>query len=70
MKACAVIIAATLLAACGQTGPLHLPADAPSKESYLLKKRAEKPAATPAPAATPPATDPVPSNTPALSTPQ
>lgn len=70
MKACAVIVAATLFAACGQTGPLHLPADAPSKESYLLKKRAEKPAAKPAPAATPPATDPVPSNTPALSTPQ
>ncbi len=40
-----------LLAACGQTGPLHLPDDAPEKEGYLLKKRAAKPA--PAKPATP-----------------
>lgn len=57
-----VMIAASLLAAlvitgCGQTGPLHLPADAPNRESYLIgsnpnarKKAAEEPAA-PAPAA-------------------
>jgi len=36
-----VLIAASLLAAlaitgCGQTGPLHLPADAPSREAYLI----------------------------------
>lgn len=36
-----VLFAASLLAAlaitgCGQTGPLHLPADAPSREAYLI----------------------------------
>ncbi len=41
-----------LLAACGQTGPLHLPEDAPAKEGYLLKKRAEKQETKPTPAAT------------------
>jgi predicted small lipoprotein YifL len=47
---------ALALAACGQSGPLHLPEDAPAKESYLLKKRAAKPAPTvpeAAPAETP-----------------
>ena len=57
-----VLIAASLLAAlaiagCGQTGPLHLPADAPPREGYLIgsnpnaKKKAAAAAETPTPAA-------------------
>ncbi len=57
-----VLIAASLLAAlaiagCGQTGPLHLPADAPPREGYLIgsnpntKKKAAAEPAAPAPAA-------------------
>lgn len=52
------------LAGCGQTGPLHLPADAPAGEGYLIgsnpnvKKKADaKPAAAP-PAASAPAEAP------------
>jgi len=48
------------LAGCGQTGPLHMPADAPAGEGYLIgsnpnaKKKAEaQPAATPPAAAVP-----------------
>lgn len=63
----AALLVALLLPACGQTGPLHLPEDAPAKENYLLKKRREtpapSPAETPAPAATP-ATAPAPSPAP------
>lgn len=61
----AVSLLATLalsqfLAGCGQTGPLHMPADAPAGEGYLIgsnpnvKKKAEaKPAAAPPAAETP-----------------
>jgi predicted small lipoprotein YifL len=51
-----------LLAACGQTGPLHLPADEPAKERYLIAKKKEpKPAvATNVKPAEAPAADPVP----------
>lgn len=39
------------LAACGQTGPLRMPEDAPAKERYLIGKAKPKPApAAPAPA--------------------
>ena len=53
----AALLAMLALAGCGQTGPLHLPADAPSREGYLIgsnpnakKKAATEPAAL-APAA-------------------
>ncbi|GAC1621299.1 MAG: hypothetical protein NVS9B10_03970 [Nevskia sp.] len=61
MRLPAALLLAGALAACGQTGPLHLPGDAPSKENYLLKRRAPKPAA--------PAADPVPPEAPAPTTP-
>lgn len=61
MSARAVVAAAALLAllaGCGQTGPLHLPADAPDNEAYLIggnpnakkadAKKAAKPATAPA----------------------
>lgn len=32
------------LAACGQTGPLRMPEDAPAKERYLIGKGKPKPA--------------------------
>ena len=55
--AAAAMLALSLLAGCGQTGPLHLPADAPDREGYLLgggKKKPKPAEATPAaPAATP-----------------
>lgn len=61
--AAAAVMALSLLAGCGQTGPLHLPADAPDREGYLLgggKKKKPKPAAAaPAPAASPAAEVPV-----------
>lgn len=49
----ATLLAALLLAGCGQTGPLHLPEDAPAKENYLISKRRPKPAEAPAPPASP-----------------
>lgn len=61
MPARAVVAAAAmlaLLAGCGQTGPLHLPADAPDNEAYLIggnpnarkadTKKTAKPATAPA----------------------
>lgn len=30
------LLMSALLAGCGQTGPLHLPADAPAREHYLI----------------------------------
>jgi predicted small lipoprotein YifL len=45
----ALMIAAS--AACGQVGPLHLPADAPDNEGYLLQRK--KAAPPPAPVAAP-----------------
>lgn len=50
----------TGLAACGQTGPLHLPQDAPAKEHYLLSRKPADKAAEAAPeaAAEKPATAP------------
>lgn len=53
----AALLAMLALAGCGQTGPLHLPADAPSREGYLIgsnpnaKKKAATEPAAPAPAA-------------------
>lgn len=58
MFAGCVIGATQSLAGCGQTGPLHLPADAPAKEGYLLKKRQPKPA--PETAVAPPPVSPLP----------
>lgn len=56
--AAAAMLALSLLAGCGQTGPLHLPADAPDREGYLLgggKKKPKPAEAAPAdvPAAAP-----------------
>ncbi|WP_156891527.1 LPS translocon maturation chaperone LptM [Nevskia ramosa] len=59
----ATLALSQILAGCGQTGPLHMPADAPAGEGYLIgsnpnvKKKADaKPAAAPPAAATPAAT--------------
>ncbi|WP_366943299.1 lipoprotein [Nevskia sp.] len=58
MSARALFIASLLaVTGCGQTGALHLPADAPSREGYLIgsnpnaKKKAAAEPAAPAPAA-------------------
>ena len=58
MSARALFIASLLaLTGCGQTGALHLPADAPPREGYLIgsnpnaKKKAAAEPAAPAPAA-------------------
>lgn len=67
----AVSLLATLaltqgLAGCGQTGPLHLPADAPSGEGYLIgsnpnaKKKAGAQPAAALPAVESPAEVPAP----------
>lgn len=54
----ALLASAVSVGGCGQTGPLHLPADAPARENYLIgadgggnKKKAASPSS--APAATP-----------------
>jgi len=58
----ALLASAVSVGGCGQTGPLHLPADAPARENYLIgadgggnKKKAASPSSAPAaaPAATP-----------------
>lgn len=54
------------LAACGQTGPLRMPEDAPAKERYLIAKGKPKPAvAAPAAAPSAAAAAPAPESTPA-----
>lgn len=72
--AATALLALSLLAGCGQTGPLHLPADAPDREGYLLgggkkkpKPAAAAPASMPTPAASPAAE--VPAEAPAPTTP-
>ena len=57
----ALLASAMFIGGCGQTGPLHLPADAPARENYLIgadggsKKKAAPKSGAPAaaPAATP-----------------
>lgn len=55
------------LAACGQTGPLRMPEDAPAKERYLIAKGKPKPVAAVPAAAAPSAAAaaPAPESTPA-----
>jgi len=67
-----VLLAVSLFTAgaagCGQTGPLHLPADAPSREGYLIGSNPnakKKAAAEPAVAAPAAATVESPAETPA-----
>jgi len=62
MRLLALVVVTGFLAACGQTGPLHLPQDAPAKEGYLLKKRRDA-GTKPAPA-TPPVETPTPAASP------
>jgi len=59
--AAAAVMALSLLAGCGQTGPLHLPEDAPPREGYLLGGGKKKPKAAKSEAAAAPATAPTPS---------
>ena len=70
--AAAALLGLSLLAGCGQTGPLHLPDDAPAREAYLLsgnKNRKPKTAeAAPAGAAAPAPAE-VPAEAPAPTTP-
>lgn len=59
LPAALLLAAAGLSSGCGQTGPLHLPADAPSREGYLIGSNPNaKKKANPAPAATPAAKPP------------
>lgn len=65
LPAALLLAAAGVCGGCGQTGPLHLPADAPSREGYLIgsnpnaKKKADPaPVPTPTPAAESPAEAP------------
>ena len=53
LRPLAASLLAAALVACGQTGTLHHPEDAPSKENYLLKRRASKPDTAPVPPAAP-----------------
>ncbi|MBA4285326.1 MAG: hypothetical protein C0434_07310 [Xanthomonadaceae bacterium] len=64
LLAVSLFAAGAAVSGCGQTGPLHLPADAPSREGYLIgsnpnarKKAAASPEA-PAPAVETPAETP------------
>lgn len=50
----AILVSSLVVGGCGQTGALHLPADAPSREAYLIGSNPnakKKGATTPAPAA-------------------